>query len=697
MKFCPSLFYLQKQIIMSPVKIIFVFLLLLFFNKTFSQSRVIDSLQKIIDEGKNDIEYNKALNSIATEYTRIDMAKAKIYLYRSMHLAAGLKNDILLSYAYSQMVTIQMNTGKKDSAQYYLQLLKVFASGNVPDNVKANFNLAAGLFYKKQGNYKEALPYMINALNNYIAIDKKNTEQGTRTSIAGQYLNIGNTYMDMGDYKNALQYHLNGLKVFEELENKRGISFCNQSLSNDFFNLGQYKDAIPYTAKSMALKKELNDKRGVGISTAQYGSIYKGLGNYDKAIAYFNDALQSFQELKLTPDEAKTDVELGKMYVLKKDEQQASQYFETAKNLARQLKDSTLLITIDAEKVAMQSTIALQKSGEQKLMVNLQTSIEMQDKSKEISSYQYLADYYANKKEFAKALEYTNKLHQANDSVQGKDLQLEIKKLEEQYNFEKKEKEITLLKKDQQLSLANLQKQKSFQYGVIIFLVMLLLIGFLVINRYRVVQRSKRLIDMERMRNNIARDLHDDIGSTLTSINILSKVALQQQVNGDTMMGANMQKIKERSSAIMESMGDIVWAINPQNDTIEQMIFRMKEFTAEILEPLNINYTFKEDGNFSNIKLDIKKRKDFYLLFKEAVNNAAKYSTCKNLHVQVEQDAHFLHLTVTDDGKGFNEKVIKNGNGLINMRERAASMVAKINIDSVPGKGTSIALDVPIT
>ena len=682
---------------MSPVKIIFVFLLLLFFNKTFSQSRVIDSLQKIIDEGKNDIEYNKALNSIATEYTRIDMAKAKIYLYRSMHLAAELKNDILLSYAYSQMVTIQMNTGKKDSAQYYLQLMKVFASGNVPDNVKANFNLAAGLFYKKQGNYKEALPYMINALNNYIASDKKNTALSTRTSIAGQYLNVGNTYMDMGDYKNALQYHLKGLKIFEEIENKRGISFCNQSISGDFFNLGQYKEAVPYTNKSIEIKKELNDKRGIAISTAQFGSIYKGLGNYDKAITYFNDALQSFHELKLTPDEAKTDIELGKVYVLKKDEEQASQYFETAKNIARQLKDSTLLITIDAEKIAMQSTIALKKNGEQKLMVNLQTSIEMQDKSKEISSYQYLADYYANKKEFAKALEYTNKLHQANDSVQGKDLQLEIKKLEEQYNFEKKEKEIALLKKDQQLSLANLQKQKSFQYGVIIFLAMLLLIGFLVINRYRVVQRARRLIDMERMRNNIARDLHDDIGSTLTSINILSKVALQQQVNGDTMMGANMQKIKDRSSAIMESMGDIVWAINPQNDTIEQMIFRMKEFTAEILEPLNINYTFKEDGNFSNIKLDIKKRKDFYLLFKEAVNNAAKYSNCNNLQVQVEQDAHFLHLTVTDDGTGFNEQVVKSGNGLINMRERAASMEGKIRIDSVIGKGTCIIIDVPIT
>jgi two-component system, NarL family, sensor histidine kinase UhpB len=226
---------------------------------------------------------------------------------------------------------------------------------------------------------------------------------------------------------------------------------------------------------------------------------------------------------------------------------------------------------------------------------------------------------------------------------------------------------------------------------------MLLLIGFLVINRYRIVQRAKRLIDMEKMRNNIARDLHDDIGSTLTSINILSKVALEQQANADTMIAANLQKIKDRSSAIMESMGDIVWAINPQNDTFEQMIFRMKEFTGEILEPLNINYTFNEEGNFSAIKLDIKKRKDFYLFFKEAVNNAAKYSRCTNLYIEIEQNTQILHLKIRDDGTGFNEQVIKSGNGLANMRERAAAMLAKINIESAIGKGTSIVLEVPIT
>jgi len=681
---------------MQVIRFFFMLLLLNIFNSSLGQTRAIDSLLQVLNKQGNDIEYNKALNAIATEYTRTDLPKARAYLYHSIQLASQLSNDVLLSYAYSQMVSIQMNTGKKDSAAHYLQLLQHLATGNAPDNVKANYNLAAGLYYKRQGNYKAAMPFMFSSLNDYITADKLNPAPGLKTSIAGQYLNIGNTYMDMGDYKKGLEYHLKGLKIFEKLENKRGISFCNQSISSDFLNLGRYTEAIPYTAKSIALKKELNDTRGVIISTAQLGSIYKGLGQYDKALTYFNEALHSFHDLNLLPDEAKTNIEIGKVYTLKKDEQQAAQYFETAKNLAVQLKDSTLIINIDAEKIAMKNSIALAGHPEQTLMVNLQNSIEMQDKSKEISSYQYLADYYANKKEFDKALEYTNKLYQVTDSVQGKNLQLEIKKLEEQYNFEKKEKEIALLKKDQQLNQVTLQKQKSFQYGMIVFLGMSLLIGFLVVNRYRVVQRSHRLIEMERMRNTIARDLHDDIGSTLTSINILSKMALQQE-SGNSIMNSSMQKIKDRSASIMESMGDIVWAINPQNDTFEKIVFRMKEFTSELLDPLNINYTFREEGSFAAVRMDIKKRKDFYLLFKEAVNNAAKYSRCKNLDIQLTEKEQQLQLAVTDDGIGFNEKVVKNGNGLINMRERAAAMAATITIKSEPDKGSSITVSVPIT
>jgi signal transduction histidine kinase len=122
----------------------------------------------------------------------------------------------------------------------------------------------------------------------------------------------------------------------------------------------------------------------------------------------------------------------------------------------------------------------------------------------------------------------------------------------------------------------------------------------------------------------------------------------------------------------------------------------MKDFTAEILEPLNINYTFKEGGNLSVMKLDIGKRRDFYLLFKEAVNNAAKYSHCSNLTIELLQEPHHLRLNIIDDGTGFNEGEVRNGNGLRNMRGRAASMQAGIRIDAATGKGTSIVVEVPI-
>jgi signal transduction histidine kinase len=298
---------------------------------------------------------------------------------------------------------------------------------------------------------------------------------------------------------------------------------------------------------------------------------------------------------------------------------------------------------------------------------------------------------------YDKAFAYQKIYSSLKDSAYTASSAKSMAEMETRYQAEKKEKEIVLLKKDQELSQLSLQKQKNFQVGAIVLIILILLIGFLLLNRYKVVQRAKQLVDMERMRNNIARDLHDDIGSTLSSINILSKVALQQEAGQQQAMAADMQKIKDRSAVIMDSMSDIVWAIHPQNDTVAQMLARMKEFTAELLDPLNINYTFREEGDFSAVKLDVKTRKDVYLLFKEAINNAAKYSRCGQLAIRLWLQGPSLHLSVSDDGIGFNLQQAGSGNGLRNMRERAASMGAVLQISSDAGKGTQIALDLPIT
>ncbi len=109
--------------------------------------------------------------------------------------------------------------------------------------------------------------------------------------------------------------------------------------------------------------------------------------------------------------------------------------------------------------------------------------------------------------------------------------------------------------------------------------------------------RIAKYLAEEKLRSKIARDLHDDMGSTLSSINIISKMALQNNDN-DAMAKEYLLKIKDNSGRMLESMSDIVWAINPANDTVEKVILRMKEFTAEMLEPLNISLHFQRKRRF---------------------------------------------------------------------------------------------------
>jgi signal transduction histidine kinase len=141
----------------------------------------------------------------------------------------------------------------------------------------------------------------------------------------------------------------------------------------------------------------------------------------------------------------------------------------------------------------------------------------------------------------------------------------------------------------------------------------------------------------------------------------------------------------------------MVWSINPRNDSAEQMIAKMKEFSAEILEPKNIQYNFLADDLLHDVKLDVEQRKNLFLIFKEAVNNAAKYSEASKIEIQLKRDNGSLQLLVQDNGKGFDVETSVRGNGLINMADRTKSMNGAWKQSSTPGKGTSIDVRIPIT
>lgn len=198
----------------------------------------------------------------------------------------------------------------------------------------------------------------------------------------------------------------------------------------------------------------------------------------------------------------------------------------------------------------------------------------------------------------------------------------------------------------------------------------------------------------EWLRLKIARDLHDEMGSTLTSINIISKMALEQSGG---QLSDHLRKIKDHSSRMMDSMSDIVWAINPANDSFGKTVLRMKEFAAEILEPVGIIFYFNDHDCLSNIQLNIEKRKELYMLFKEAITNAAKYSNASEVDILFRLEGNILHMTIVDNGIGFDPEKVQAGNGLGNMRNRAAQMQGEIQIESIPGTGTSIQVKLPLT
>lgn len=206
--------------------------------------------------------------------------------------------------------------------------------------------------------------------------------------------------------------------------------------------------------------------------------------------------------------------------------------------------------------------------------------------------------------------------------------------------------------------------------------------------------RVNRILDMQKVRGRIARDLHDDMGSTLSTINILSEMA-KFKIDKDTAVTKDyITKISDNSHRMMEAMDDIVWSINPMNDSMQKITARMREYATSLLEAKDIEYTFHVDEAIKRIKLDMEARRDFFLIFKEAVNNLVKYSQCKHANIKIETYDYTMVMKIQDDGIGFKVADADSGNGLTNMKKRAQSLNSKFSIESKPGLGTKITLEV---
>ena len=209
--------------------------------------------------------------------------------------------------------------------------------------------------------------------------------------------------------------------------------------------------------------------------------------------------------------------------------------------------------------------------------------------------------------------------------------------------------------------------------------------------------RKRNSAHLSRVRQKIASDLHDDIGSTLNSISVYSEVAILEFESNPGNSKQLLLKMGGASRQMIETMNDIVWAINPLNDQFENVIQRMQYFAGELLSGKDILLQFDVPSSARNIKLAMDQRKNIYLIFKEAVNNAYKYSHAKTVTVNITAGANNLRMSISDDGTGFipSEPSLQ-GNGLHNMKFRSKEIHAHLQIISRLREGTRIELTLPL-
>lgn len=654
-------------------------------SANFAQANV-DSLEHIISLGKKDNAEAEALNKLVEIYSRKDFSKAKIYLEASYKIAKNLPSQRPLGIIYFHYVNLYQNTGSLDSATYYLKKLEALAQqANIEDReyLEANYCQSAGLYHKKKGELKESIVYYKKALE---LPGNKNKKDAT---IAGFYLNLGNAYFGLAQHKAALENHLKALEIFEKIDNKLGKSFCYQALSVTYKELEQTDRSLLYAKKSLAIKLALQDKKSLATAYNMLGNIYLDQELYDKSLQEFEKSLQIAKEMNLVTDEQRALFNIGKTYSKKNEPALANEYFKKAKLVSFKVGDSSFIILVDAE--INRSVIKKEdKPLFEKTVVNsLGILDERGDLITKIALYRNTADYYEQQKDYEKALLYTNKYYQLNDSVKGKELLFRIRQMEEQYNVNTKENEIVLLKKDKLINEQKLQRQKILKYSAYAISLLLLLMGLFVIKRVRLGQQVKEL----KLRNQIAADLHDEVGSSLSSIHLLSQLAAQKETNAASKN--ILSKMTSNVYEIIERMSDIVWVVKPKLNDKQSLKTRMENFIYEICDGKEIECNFKSD-DLTHLNLSMEQRKNLYLIFKEAVNNAVKYSGSKKMDVTILFRNPVFEMSIKDYGKGFNTSTSLQGNGIENMLNRAREIKAKIEWISADAAGTEVKLQVHV-
>ena len=206
--------------------------------------------------------------------------------------------------------------------------------------------------------------------------------------------------------------------------------------------------------------------------------------------------------------------------------------------------------------------------------------------------------------------------------------------------------------------------------------------------------RLQRQLEVERLRARIAADLHDDLGASLSRVAIMSESARLHLDRSPEESRERLGEIASTARGMVDGMSDLVWSIDPRKDDMRSLLRRVREFASDVLESQGIDWTLDAQPGVEDLALDAGQRRHLFLILKEALANAARHARCSTVSIRAEASGGELIVSVADDGRGFDDSSVEEGNGLENMRRRAHDLGGSLAFDG--RRGALLVLKVPL-
>lgn len=542
--------------------------------------------------------------------------------------------------------------------------------------------------------------------NTFAVAEELNYQRGMGEALK----NIATVYGYDGKLDKRLEYALKAIRIFEENDLKPQAANLygeiGYGMKREDIDKAQY-----YMNKGIKMAEVGNYLEVLDRTYNNYGVIKEMKGQLDSAQYFYEKGLKIVQERNYTEGLPYSYSNLAGVFGQQGKYDLAREYFGKAKSIREEINDRKGI----AENLTQIGEVYLAEGKPKEAISNFKQSLPLaiSEEYRFLTQYTYqqLSEAYKQLRQTDSALHYFERYSAYKDSINSLDVTKRMAELSVEYETEKKENEILQQRAELAEKDLEVRRKNILIYGSLGLAALLGLLGYLIYSRQKLKNRqlqkeselqialarieTQNRLEDQRLR--ISRDLHDNIGSQLTFI-IMSLDNLSYMLtNAEDPVKERIASISTFTSVTINELRDTIWAMNKETISIEDLETRI----AGIIEKAQ---TTSETTQFKIVTEHIQHSVEFsaleginiYRIIQEAINNTIKYADANLVEVKMWIDEAVFKVSIVDDGAGFDNAQIQNGNGLNNMRKRAADIAAEIEVNSLVGEGTRIILEKPL-